>query len=320
VEERTEALRQLSSRLLQMQDEERRRIARELHDSAGQIVAALQMNLAQIQAIHRGSDGATLPRCISESGELMEQLSRELRTISHLLHPPLLDEAGLPSAVKWYVDGFSSRSGIQVGLELAPELGRLSHAVETTIFRIMQEALTNIHRHSGSKTALVRILRKEQAVRLEISDRGNGIGRNESGTETVQPGVGIQGMRERVRQLGGHFEIQSSAEGSTVLAILPAERTWMEKTRVAVDAAAAGGAAPQAWKELAVDSDETGSGGVKFLSQPHPRGLRRIPSCRDVAQPGRALAWGARGRQFKSARPDQFSLREPYLKWAADSN
>jgi signal transduction histidine kinase len=103
VEERTEALRQLSSRLLQMQDEERRRIARELHDSAGQIVAALQMNLAQIQAIHRGSDGATLPRCISESGELMEQLSRELRTISHLLHPPLLDEAGLPSAVKWYV-------------------------------------------------------------------------------------------------------------------------------------------------------------------------------------------------------------------------
>jgi PAS domain S-box-containing protein len=242
VAERTDALRKLSSRLLQMQDEERRRIARELHDSAGQIVAALQMNLTQIETMHRGTGSAPPPRCIAESEELLEQLSRELRTISHLLHPPLLDEAGLPSAVKWYVDGFSSRSGIQVALELTPELGRLSHPVETTIFRIMQESLTNIHRHSGSKTAQVRISREEQAVRLEIVDHGNGLRRNGSETRTVQPGVGIQGMQERVRQLGGQFEIDWSAQGTRVLAILPSEKTWMEKTRVAVDAAAAGGA------------------------------------------------------------------------------
>src|SRR5437899_2372274 len=217
-----ENLRTMSGRLLQLQDEERRRIARELHDSAGQMLVALDMNLATIQR-----DGANLnhgaARACAESLHLVQQLSKELRTISHLLHPPLLDEAGLPSAIRWFVEGFAERSKIPVALEIPQNLGRLSPEFETTIFRVVQEGLTNIHRHSGSSTAAIRISQAPEAIRLEISDRGKGIpaGVQLGLAGAGRSGVGIQGMRERLRQLGGHLEIQSRRTGTTILAVLP---------------------------------------------------------------------------------------------------
>ena len=216
-----EGLRTISGRLLQMQDEERRRIARELHDSAGQTLVALDMNLSSIRREAKQLSPQVLKTC-SESLELVKALSRELRTISHLLHPPLLDEAGLPSAVRWYVEGFGERSKINVNLELDADLGRLSSECETAIFRIVQECLTNIHRHSGSSTASIRIGRSAREVRVEVRDEGKGIStQKQCNPGSMKRGVGIQGMQERVRQLGGRLEIHSGKAGTTVIAILP---------------------------------------------------------------------------------------------------
>jgi len=142
-------------------------------------------------------------------------MSKEIRTLSHLLHPPLLDEVGLTSALRWYVEGFAERSKIPVTLELAPDLERLSRELETAMFRIIQECLTNIHRHSGSATACIRTRRENNEVVLSVSDEGKGI------VPTGMPGVGIRGMRERVRQLGGTLEVRSGNPGTSVIARLP---------------------------------------------------------------------------------------------------
>jgi len=217
-----EGLRTISGRLLQMQDDERRRIARELHDSAGQTLVALDMNLASIQREAKQLSPQALKTC-SESLDLVKELSRELRTISHLLHPPLLDEAGLPSAVRWYVEGFAERSKIRVNLDLDANLGRLSSECETAIFRIVQESLTNIHRHSGSPTASISISRTRRQVRLEVHDQGKGISVQKQRNSGSMKGVGIQGMHERVRQLGGRLQINSGKGGTSVVAILPTE-------------------------------------------------------------------------------------------------
>ena len=215
-----QGLRHLSARLLQMQDEERRRIARELHDSVGQTLAAL-MNLTTVRTdIERLKKTAGT---LADSEALVDEMTKEVRTISHLLHPPLLDEAGLASALRWYIEGFAQRSKIQVDLELPEDFDRLSQESETTVFRMVQEALTNIHRHSGSKFAKVRISRSESDVRVEVEDRGKGMA-TEKQVElacTGTPGVGIRGMRERLRQLGGDLEIRSDAKGTTVVAHLP---------------------------------------------------------------------------------------------------
>ena len=229
--ERAEAgLRALSGRLLQAQDQERRRIARELHDSAGQMLAALSMTLSPLQMKLNKQD-AELSRPVTESLQMISELSQELRTLSHLLHPPLLDEAGLPSALRWYVEGFAERSKIPVQIEVDSELDRLPAEMETTIFRIVQEGLTNIHRHSASPTASIRIGCDADLVRLEIRDHGKGMpssmDRNSFGP--LKAGVGIQGMRERVRQLGGSFEIETSPDGTMILATLPV-RAYLEKT------------------------------------------------------------------------------------------
>ena len=218
-----EGLRTISGRLLQMQDDERRRIARELHDRAGQTLVALDMNLASIQREAKQLSPQALKTC-SESLDLVKELSRELRTISHLLHPPLLDEAGLPSAVRWYVEGFAERSKIRVNLDLDANLGRLSSECETAIFRIVQESLTNIHRHSGSPTASISISRTRRQVRLEVHDQGKGISvQKQRNSGSMKRGVGIQGMHERVRQLGGRLQINSGKGGTSVVAILPTE-------------------------------------------------------------------------------------------------
>jgi signal transduction histidine kinase len=217
-----DSLRTLSGRLLQAQDDERRRIARELHDSAGQLLAALNMNLVPIQ-LDAAKLSPAASNAVNESIQLVEELSKELRTISHLLHPPMLDEAGLEFALQWYVEGFAERSNIDVDFELASDLGRLSRDLEIAIFRLVQESLTNIHRHANSSVAKVRIFRDAlQQTTLEVSDQGKGmVAMNTNGNGPLKPGVGIQGMRERVRQLGGKLEIESGSQGTTVRAIFP---------------------------------------------------------------------------------------------------
>jgi PAS domain S-box-containing protein len=215
LERAQERLRMLSGRLLRMQDDERRRIARELHDTVGQLVVALNLNLAPVEEELLQKDPA-LAKQVTESLSLVAELSRDLRTISHLLHPPLLDEAGLQSALRWYVDGFSERSKIEVELRLDPAMGRLPAEHETAIFRIVQECLTNIHRHSGSRTASIDIARRTDHIEVEIRDQGKGMPR-----PLPRAGVGIQGMGERVHQLGGSLEVASTTAGTRVVAILP---------------------------------------------------------------------------------------------------
>lgn len=224
LERANQDLRQLTARLLNLQDEERRRIARELHDNAGQALSALAMNLdAVTKDLERLMKTAGT---VADSASLVRQMSDDIRTMSYLLHPPLLDETGLASALQWYVDGFAERSKIAAKLECGKDLGRLSREVETAIFRLVQECLTNIHRHSGSPTAAIRIARSDGYVRLEVRDSGKGISpekraQMQSGG-TV--GVGIRGMQERVRQLGGSLEVSSdgTGAGTRILVRLPA--------------------------------------------------------------------------------------------------
>ena len=230
ITERKEAeksLRQLSGRLVRVQDEERRRIARELHDSTGQSLAALTMNLTTVQR-YASELHPEAGKLLSESLALAEQAAREIRVLSYLLHPPLLDEMGLEDAVRHYVGGFANRSGIRVELEFCGARGRLPRDVELTLFRIVQESLTNIHRHSGSPTARISLSVGESEILLEVCDEGRGIP-----PEMVQRvlnhgiglGVGIAGMHERVVQLGGRFGILQANPGTLVKVVLPITET-----------------------------------------------------------------------------------------------
>ncbi len=221
--EADEALRELSGQLLQLQDEERRRLARELHDSTGQKLAALGINLAVLDQSATQLDARSL-RALAESLALTNECLRDIRTFAHLLHPPELDEFGLSDALSHFVSGFAGRSEIPIDLELSPNLGRLPREVETALFRIVQEALSNIHRHSGGSRARIRIVRAPGSVTLEIQDEGRGMGESAVTSEPsgrATTGVGIAGMRERVRQLGGKFEIQSTESGTTLKVVLP---------------------------------------------------------------------------------------------------
>src|ERR1700730_10158937 len=218
-QERTLALQYLSSRLLRMQDEERRKIARELHDSLDQYLAALKMNLDRMSTRIGEAD----PLCL-ETEKLVEHCINETRTLSHLLHPPLLDEIGFVAAAAWYVEGFAKRSGINVSLDLPKDIGRLADAVEVALFRVLQEALTNIHRHSGSAAAEVHIGIDDAEVSLQVRDHGDGMPSHllerfqTSGGET---GVGLSGIRERVKELGGRLDIRSDSQGTLVSIVLP---------------------------------------------------------------------------------------------------
>lgn len=217
-----EMLRKLSARLLILQDEERRRLGRELHDSAGQMLAALNINLGVIAQQTR-NDPLLGPRA-ADSVALADQVISEIRTLSYLLHPPMLDEAGLASAIEWYVKGFSERSKIAVRLEIDPSLPRFPIEVETAIFRIIQEALVNIHRHSGSRTANIILQADLVGACLRIRDHGCGIASEiltnlEDGGASI--GVGIGGMRERTRQLGGSIEIRNATPGTLVEVSFP---------------------------------------------------------------------------------------------------
>ena len=218
-----DSLHQLSIRLLQAQDEERQRIACELHDSTAQKLAALKMNLGRLEAAMPRLSGM-MKKVLGDSFDIAEACSQEIRTISYLLHPPLLDELGLAVALRSYVNGFSKRSGIQVSLKLPRKKERLPPETELTLFRVVQESLGNIHRHSGSKTASIRLARAASRAVLEVRDRGRGFPPVEF--EAVMEGkalqsVGIAGMQQRLRQIGGQLEILSGKTGTTVRAIVP---------------------------------------------------------------------------------------------------
>jgi PAS domain S-box-containing protein len=221
-----DSLRQLSTRLLNLQDEERRRIALELHDNTAQNLAGLTMNLARVGKSADKLDPKA-SEALGESLSLAEQCAREVRTVSYRLHPPLLDEMGLASALQLFTEGFSERSGLRVELDLRSDLDPVPPEIQRTLFRIAQEALSNVYRHSGSSTARIRMDRDASSVTLEVSDQGGGFppGILDATSGTVADlGVGIAGMRERIRQLGGHLEITSTAEGSILTVNLPIVR------------------------------------------------------------------------------------------------
>jgi signal transduction histidine kinase len=217
-----ESLRDLSAQLLRVRDDEQRKLARHLHDSTGQTLAALTMNLARLEReAHKLS--ASFAKTASESAELAREVSDSVRTVSYLLHPPLLDEAGLKSALAWYAEGFEQRSGIKIQLKMSSDLERQPSDLETAVFRIVQECLTNIHRHSESSTADIRICQFAGGLAIEVKDTGRGIP-----AETLSkissvglPGVGLRGMRERITALGGAFEILSEGTGTTVKVAIP---------------------------------------------------------------------------------------------------
>ena len=215
-------VRWLSGRLLKMRDDERRRLARDLHDSLGQTLTAVKMNLAYLARDTSALDERGR-NAMTESKELVDGALREVRTLSHLLHPPMLDEVGLLAAIRWFTSGFSERSGIEVKLDLPVSLRRLPAEVETAIFRVVQESLTNVHRHSHSPVAEVCLQVRDNRALLEVIDQGCGIPPQKlsfrTGGATV--GVGILGMRERLRQLGGQLDITSSQTGTTVHVIIP---------------------------------------------------------------------------------------------------
>jgi PAS domain S-box-containing protein len=216
-----EQLRDLSHRMMQIQDDERRHIARELHDSAGQLLTVLAMDLSTL-VLNAQEKAPEIAESAEEARELVHQLTSEIRTTSYLLHPPLLDEEGLEAAISWYVRGLSERSGLEITFNISEGFGRLPRDMELTVFRLVQECLTNIHRHSGSKVAAIRINLADRRVFLEVEDAGRGISPEKLlEIQSHGAGVGIRGMRERVLQCGGEMKIESEGRGTKISVTLP---------------------------------------------------------------------------------------------------
>jgi signal transduction histidine kinase len=218
------SFRLLSRNSLRIQEQERRRLGIELHDRAGQLLAAIKWKL---DLLHRdiGAARPALDKFANDALELANELSRELRTVSHSLHPPLLEEAGLELALRLYVEGLRERSGFSVELKIHPGLQPLPPETDATIFRIVQESLTNVYRHANTRAAIVRITSDTRMVKVQVLDKGRGIPSFASVSDpNARFGVGIRGMRERIRQLNGQFDIQSSGSGTIVTAVLPVEQ------------------------------------------------------------------------------------------------
>jgi signal transduction histidine kinase len=221
IEKRTDALRRLTVRLLQTQDEERRSFARNLHDSIGQYLAILKIDLDAMKKL--GRDDLARPKLLSQCLNAVDECLKETRTISYLLHPPLLDEAGFESAARWYIDGFAQRGGIHATLNFPKKMDRLPKSVELALFRVLQESLTNVHRHSGSPTVEVEIEVDAESVSLAVRDAGRGIPEQllEHFRESGTAGIGLAGMRERVVDLGGELRVQSNNKGTLLHATIP---------------------------------------------------------------------------------------------------
>ena len=218
-----ESLRELSNSLLRTQDEERRRLGRELHDSVGQCLAAVKMSL-NLAKLDLSSNASGADRQLGECGQLVEDAMKEIRTISYLLYPPMLEEMGLRTAIEWFLQGFEDRSKIKVTLEIRPDFGRFPREIELCIFRVLQEGLTNVHRHSNSSSAHVRLSVQHGQVQVNIEDKGKGIhpdALKEAQGTVGMLGVGLRGMNERVCQLGGRLELCSTDNGTTLTATLP---------------------------------------------------------------------------------------------------
>lgn len=233
--ERTEELQVLSQRLLRVQDEERRRVARDLHDSTGQTLTALKISVAVLQGKLRHDRRASDE--LSGIARMIDEALQEVRTTSYLLHPPLLDESGFTSAAQWYIEGFANRSGMKVRMEFSSEVQRLPGAIEIALFRVLQESLTNVHRHSGASQVDVLFSREAQAANLEVRDYGRGMPKEWLGRMTLpgrDAGVGLAGMRERLHELKGELQIEQADPGTRLRAMVP---VWNEVGRGTGDAA-----------------------------------------------------------------------------------
>jgi signal transduction histidine kinase len=214
-------VRHLSARVLRVQDETQRRIARELHETVAQSLVALRMNLGSIKRFFNGNDGGG--RILEDSLTIVDDAVAEVRTVSYLLHPPMIDQAGLITALRWYVEGFQQRSGIATTLEAPEDLGRLPRDLETAVFRAVQESLTNVQRHSGSTTARVTVQRDGERLSIAVSDEGRGLpaALGQDRNALLASGVGIAGINERVHELHGSMSVDSSEKGTTLSVTLP---------------------------------------------------------------------------------------------------
>jgi signal transduction histidine kinase len=230
--ERTAELQKLSQRLLKVQDEERRKIARDLHDTTGQTLAALQISVSSLQ--NRWKDDPASLAIISEVAQLADKALEEIRTLSYLLHPPLLDEVGFTCAAEWFIEGFAKRSGINIKADIANSRERLPKSVEIALFRVLQESLTNVHRHSGASEASIHFQREDEAVILEVRDFGKGIPEERLRLlhgVSAETGVGLAGMRERLHELDGKLEIESDGRGTSMRATVPLYATSLPVQR-----------------------------------------------------------------------------------------
>jgi two-component system NarL family sensor kinase len=220
--ERTAELQKLSQKLLKVQDDERRKLARDLHDSTGQTLAALKISISFLEASCKLTPSITA--FVTEVSSLADQAIEEIRTMSYLLHPPLLDEIGFACAAEWFVEGFAKRSGIHVALDIEPIRDRLPMRIEIVLFRVLQESLTNVHRHSGASNVRVSFQRLPENLVLEIRDNGHGIPPDRLSRlqqTSAETGVGLAGMRERLHEMNGALEMESDAQGTSMRAILP---------------------------------------------------------------------------------------------------
>jgi signal transduction histidine kinase len=216
-------LQRLSGQLLRLQDEERRKIARDLHDSTGQSLIVLATTIAQLERTIP-SNSRKLHSLCCQCQEQIEQCTREIRTLSYLLHPPLLDETGLADAIRQFADGFTKRSGIRVNLKVTPNFGRMSSEVELSLFKVVQESLTNVQRHSGNSQVMIRLVRRSEDMRIEVTDSGRGVSEKRHVTNGKIPfevGVGIPSMQERVKSIGGLLEFDCSRHGTTLRVTIP---------------------------------------------------------------------------------------------------
>jgi two-component system NarL family sensor kinase len=275
-------LRNLSGRLLRLQDEERRRISRDLHDVTGQKLAVLSMNLSSALKNRAATKNEEINRLLSESIGLSNDVNKEIRTLSYLLHPPLLDELGLSSAIEWYAQGFENRTGIRTTVDIPAGFTRLAPDAEVALFRVVQESLVNVHRYSGSATAFVRASGDAAEVRLQIGDAGIGIVKelNASSLTSTALGVGIQGMKERLRQLSGRLEITSTpGRGTLVTAILPVRThrakisaDYIESETDKMHAAGVEAAEPTGWRKriLIADDHDVLRRGIRTMIESDP--------------------------------------------------
>ena len=230
LQEKEASLQSLSARILQLQDEERRRIARDLHDITGQELAAISLSLGQVSRSEE--EHPERKQMVADAIGMVRKVEDEIRTLSYLLHPPLLDELGLGSALNWYVEGFQKRSGIEVKVEVPGKVPRLTAEKETALFRVVQEALTNILRHSGSQRAWITVTEKNNGLLISVRDEGKGMAvPTKAAAGRTKLGVGILGMRERLRQLGGGMEIESGNWGTTVMAFVPMRKGEREEAQ-----------------------------------------------------------------------------------------